>query len=366
MYSVPEEFRVKDDIEVQLTTVEQVQAFLSTAQDDAVKAVIKLDLEDFHSPDEKELHDLLSHLEEDGQLMPLSDDAIDKESIMSPIASSDGLPDPDDDALSDPDSENELAPPIAADSLSTPVVVMIASCALALMIVGCVALILYIAELLQIRAFESILEVFPQILDALPNKSGITTRNSFQLITDFEKVPLNDEIRPGSDDARKDPERATEIECKRTWIPEESFATGLVPLIVFGEEAQNYYSEKDYARSGSLLAHARTTPDCSPLTSDLKPSLSCDDIVVPGGLPIQELEASPLWFRRASEVSSLARPSDESERYGQFTVPGLDAALAMQLRPGFGASGDAAWLVRFVMALFGWCAVLMGGSNHTL
>jgi len=42
----------------------------------------------------------------------------------------------------------------------------------------------------------------------------------------------------------------------------------------------------------------------------------------------------------------------------------VDLALAMQLRTGFGATADAAWLIRFVMALFGWVAVLVGGGGE--
>jgi hypothetical protein len=38
----------------------------------------------------------------------------------------------------------------------------------------------------------------------------------------------------------------------------------------------------------------------------------------------------------------------------------VDFALAMQLRTGVGMTADAAWLMRFVMALFGWVAVLVG------
>ena len=42
----------------------------------------------------------------------------------------------------------------------------------------------------------------------------------------------------------------------------------------------------------------------------------------------------------------------------------VDLALAMQLRTGFGATADAAWLIRFMMALFGWIAVLVGGGGE--
>ena len=42
----------------------------------------------------------------------------------------------------------------------------------------------------------------------------------------------------------------------------------------------------------------------------------------------------------------------------------LDIALAMQLRPGLGAGADPAWMVRFLMAMFGWFAILVSGQGE--
>ncbi|KAJ7161755.1 hypothetical protein C8R46DRAFT_904706, partial [Mycena filopes] len=41
----------------------------------------------------------------------------------------------------------------------------------------------------------------------------------------------------------------------------------------------------------------------------------------------------------------------------------LDAALAMQLRPGLGLGADGAWLVRFLMSFFGWLGCLLLGMR---
>ncbi|RXW21449.1 hypothetical protein EST38_g4406 [Candolleomyces aberdarensis] len=40
----------------------------------------------------------------------------------------------------------------------------------------------------------------------------------------------------------------------------------------------------------------------------------------------------------------------------------LDVALAMQMRPGLGAGADPAWMVRFMMSVFGWLAVAMSAG----
>lgn len=58
---------------------------------------------------------------------------------------------------------------------------------------------------------------------------------------------------------------------------------------------------------------------------------------------------------------------DEQPRTGARTgnaAAAVDLALAMQLRTGVGMTADAAWLMRFVMALFGWVAVLVGGAGE--
>ena len=42
----------------------------------------------------------------------------------------------------------------------------------------------------------------------------------------------------------------------------------------------------------------------------------------------------------------------------------LDIALAMQLRPGLGVGADPAWMVRFLMSMFGWFAILVSGQGE--
>jgi hypothetical protein len=68
-----------------------------------------------------------------------------------------------------------------------------------------------------------------------------------------------------------------------------------------------------------------------------------------------------------SSQPGLAVVALEEQHRPEARPPGnvaVDLALAMQLRTGFGATADAAWLIRFVMALFGWIAVLVGGGGE--
>jgi hypothetical protein len=71
-----------------------------------------------------------------------------------------------------------------------------------------------------------------------------------------------------------------------------------------------------------------------------------------------ERSSQPAWAMVASYEQR--RPD---ARTGNAT-PAIDLALAMQLRTGFGVTADAAWLMRFLMALFGWIAVIVGGGGE--
>jgi hypothetical protein len=58
-------------------------------------------------------------------------------------------------------------------------------------------------------------------------------------------------------------------------------------------------------------------------------------------------------------TSTALQPSIDAPRRRTIRSP-VDIALAMQLRPGLGIGADPAWMVRFLMAMFGWLTVLVG------
>ena len=91
----------------------------------------------------------------------------------------------------------------------------------------------------------------------------------------------------------------------------------------------------------------------------------------------------PSWSIRASESQPLSIPgayvfdplplpfSESTTETGEVTHrpysdrnPEIDIALAMQLRPGLGEGADAAWLVRFLMGIFGWVTVVVSGNGR--
>jgi len=93
--------------------------------------------------------------------------------------------------------------------------------------------------------------------------------------------------------------------------------------------------------------------------------------------------APPSWSIRASESQPHSIPgaylfdpvllpfSEVRTETGEVTRrlysdpnPEIDIALAMQLRPGLGEGADAAWLVRFLMGIFGWVTVMVSGNGR--
>lgn len=71
-------------------------------------------------------------------------------------------------------------------------------------------------------------------------------------------------------------------------------------------------------------------------------------LLIPGSLPLGV----------DSEQQMVEKP--KTRKAYRSPVPELDIAFALQLRPGLGLGSDPAWIVRFLMAMFGWMTVLIG------
>ncbi|KAG6853523.1 hypothetical protein C0991_003518 [Blastosporella zonata] len=111
-----------------------------------------------------------------------------------------------------------------------------------------------------------------------------------------------------------------------------------------------------------------------PLTRPTTPHLGTLDSL-PGSFPVSPSPfpvALPNDTIAPSTSSADSSPSKSATRYRAVVVPSttrlrtprsaIDIALAMQLRPGLGAGADPAWMVRFLMAMFGWFAILVSGD----
>ena len=83
-------------------------------------------------------------------------------------------------------------------------------------------------------------------------------------------------------------------------------------------------------------------------------------------LPLRRKEVTldiPGAFHAHGDSQSGHQLPSATRRAYRSPVPQLDIAFAMQLRPGLGLGSDPAWLIRFLMAVFGWMTVLLGDHN---
>lgn len=95
------------------------------------------------------------------------------------------------------------------------------------------------------------------------------------------------------------------------------------------------------------------------------PASKSTDIALSPLMPVESLPPSPVHAPSSpsADAFALAVPPPKRRRAFRSPVPEFDIALAMQLRPGLGANADAAWMVRFIMTIFGFLSVMW--TNHS-
>ena len=111
-------------------------------------------------------------------------------------------------------------------------------------------------------------------------------------------------------------------------------------------------------------ADARTAPVPLPLPLPPRaptPAQTPVPLSIPGSLPAV---AAVTMAVSETEKQMVERP--RARRAYRTPVPELDIAFALQLRPGLGLGSDPAWIVRFLMAMFGWMTVLFGSSGTVM
>ena len=132
----------------------------------------------------------------------------------------------------------------------------------------------------------------------------------------------------------------------------------------------------------SLRPSRPSTPSTPPTSSSVPASkppvmraVPSTPVSFPPSLP-NSRPGTPAGFFREPHVPGAFSDTDEYDRSlahaarrGRSSayrapVPELDIAFAMQLRPGLGLGSDPAWLVRFLMAMFGWMTVFIGNGQQ--
>ncbi|KAL0946320.1 hypothetical protein HGRIS_012560 [Hohenbuehelia grisea] len=144
-------------------------------------------------------------------------------------------------------------------------------------------------------------------------------------------------------------------------------------------------SMEDEDQSEGALLSAGTSPSTKPSVEldeaqreatpadDAFAKISAEDVepshATPEAIPGSFVETSALRLRSGTPAEDVAKPVNQTI---SVPAPGrrphqrsaLDIALAMQLRPGLGIGADPAWLVRFLMSVFGWFAILISGTGE--
>ena len=122
-----------------------------------------------------------------------------------------------------------------------------------------------------------------------------------------------------------------------------------------------------------LPDHTNQQPPSTPPRHSMNPQMrERTSTNIPPSWSIRALESQPLSIPGAYVFDSIRLPFSEvvtetgevSRRPYSDRNPEIDIALAMQLRPGLGEGADAAWLVRFLMGIFGWVTVMVSGNGQ--
>ncbi|KAF8627147.1 hypothetical protein AX17_006364 [Amanita inopinata Kibby_2008] len=111
------------------------------------------------------------------------------------------------------------------------------------------------------------------------------------------------------------------------------------------------------------------TSDSSSFPAPLREPTLGSRSSLPGSFPELEPEPSILQpsLTDSTSITAVTLTPEISRvvRNRQSAMRGLpiEIALAMQMRPGLGVGADPAWMVRYLMAVFGWFAIMIAGRG---
>ena len=258
------------------------------------------------------------------------------------------------------------------DESRRPVMISAACAAAFMLICLCTFTALYAMDFVKANLFNThdLYNVLPGMekggLDASQGKAGVTEK----------KLIL------GSPDEVEELDEKNDVETRnpsRTVLPPAETPLPLPPY----PEAKAKDSDDSFEEAPDT---ERDDPDFLPLPdhdnrqpSSVSPRRSINlqmrertSTSVPPSWSIRASESQPLSIPGAYVFDPLPLPFSESTtETGEVTRrpysnrnPEIDIALAMQLRPGSGEGADAAWLVRFLMGIFGWVTVVVTGNGR--
>jgi hypothetical protein len=122
---------------------------------------------------------------------------------------------------------------------------------------------------------------------------------------------------------------------------------------------QSHFDDPPLPSLGSYPLDQPTGDRSMPLMHEL-----CSSPVARPAWSVRAIDSPALGLStRESSVDSTPQPLIHPRRRAyRSPVPEFDIALAMQLRPGLGIGADSAWMVRFLLTIFGWFTVAVTGN----
>lgn len=332
-----------DGIQVRLSTSQSQLEYLSHLSSEDVKFIIPLDENPVApSNDEKTLYSALEGLDElDGGVLPLED------------------------VLSNLDVEEELYPSTIPEvKHANTLVISLVLSAVLMGIVFLLGVCLYALEILQFDSVSKRLmwQIWSQVEKDVEGGNGGVGYQDKPMIVEPEAEEEFDE----------------KVEIIRTIVHSRSGETLFEDAISSSGDDDGADDKFEDAPEGEPVSHS--DPDLLPLPPSIPQPGSRSPVRRP--LQMREIPSNPpAWSVQASESPSLSAPASPSpslphslaldpivpparRRAYRDPIPEFDLALAMQLRPGFGTGADAAWLVRFMMGIFGWFTVLVSGGGN--
>lgn len=352
---------------------------------DAVKALVPP--EDFQTDDEKRLFELVNgaNSENSGSLNDLDG----------------GLAEPAESLVTE--SSFDWASLAAAFYETEPgrLAILAVACAAATLVLSVVVGLVYLKHLVT-RSFNVAAEVLPQVEKrSLPAPdSHIPSEKPSLLLIDVtepapgpiitteefsEKIGLLDDDYDSSSDSEDDEDFDEKFHDAESGVPQIVVDAcpdpDLLPLPLRISRSPTPYSTPPHTPPRPLRKLPSQLQMREANLSATKPAWSLRAADAPA-LGLASSPAAPpmrtvspvMVSRSSSEVPPIpgAFESDDEKavaerparrRAYRAPVPELDIAFALQMRPGLGLGSDPAWLVRFMMAMFGWMTVLIGGNG---
>ncbi|ETW77073.1 hypothetical protein HETIRDRAFT_411470 [Heterobasidion irregulare TC 32-1] len=323
----------EDDFHIRLTSAQEQDAYLSQLDVGAVKALVPLGDNGVLSEDEKRLYEMLGgsetleDVEGDGWPLAVSEHATSDVSASPEVVDGRGseLSAAEEIVDSETPPESVMIPNLPATTTSRPLLVLAFSCTVALLAVFCVGAFLYILQTTR--------------------RQILACRTAWDLLPHLEKQQAG-RFLPSFTDEKQEIVTITSVSSDTLL---DSINEKVGDLIDFGDPATvpdgqvNDSSHDTHSPSFNELSTLTANPLLVPLPAS--PSSSPHRSVVEITTDVDP--------HTGTRVDLVHRPAAAPRM--------LDFALAMQLRPGLGIGADPAWLVRFLMAFFGWVAVLVGG-----